>query len=237
MGLEVNLVSPGVESDLRPKTSDQHQFAYSWQKGVEYLKEKDSILKPILLSYHGERLQPSPDAFTTLTNAIIGQQISVHAAEAVWTRLVQRFGNSKRLLQPYRIFLASDEELKACGLSKQKIVTLRGICQAFLDGALAFSDWMSQDDETIFHTLIKLRGIGPWTAHMFMIFHLGRLDILPKEDLGLIKSYQVVYSMKNLDRRTLIQHLIEHAQIYWKPFRTVATWYLWRVLDPVVVAY
>ncbi len=211
-------------------------FQDEWNQAVAFLAASDPVLQPVLEAYKGEILHRSPDALSTLMNAVVGQQVSVHAAEAIWQRLLARFKGRGGVISGPRLAAASDEELRACGLSRQKIAYLRGIVQEFREGFFSNPEWRNLDDASILQHLVKLKGVGTWTAHMLMIFHLGRLDILPDEDLGLIKSFKKVYGFDGIDREGLRRRLREQAQL-WRPYRTVATWYLWRVLDPLVVAY
>lgn len=210
-------------------------FQSLWDEGVDVLTSRDPLLSPVLSAHRGERLRPSPDALTTLANAIVGQQISVHAAESVWSRLVERYGRS-RILDPQRLGQATTEDLRACGLSRKKAEFLLAAADAFERGDLADGQWKDLPDREVFERLQRLPGVGPWTAHMVMIFHLGRLDVLPTEDLGLLKAFRAVCGAPH-DARDAKRALQERAEHLWRPYRTVATWYLWRYLDPVPVAY
>lgn len=210
-------------------------FQALWDAGVDVLTSRDPLLSPVLAAHRGERLRPSPDALTTLANAIVGQQISVHAAESVWSRLVERYGQ-RRILDPRKLGLASVEDLRACGLSWKKAESLLVAARAFTQGDFADDVWKGMPDREVFEVLQRLPGVGPWTAHMVMIFHLGRLDVLPTEDLGLLKAFREVCGAP-LDTRDAKRALQERAERLWRPYRTVATWYLWRYLDPVPVAY
>lgn len=214
----------------------ENLFIATWNKAVDYLGDRDPRLKPVLEAYRGDILKPSTDALSTLINAVVGQQISVHAAEAVWKRLLEKFCGRPGVISGQRLAAAPDEELRACGLSRQKILYLRGIVQEFSVGTFSHPEWRRLDDASLLHKLKTLKGVGSWTAHMVLIFHLGRFDVLPDEDLGLLKSYQKVWELDDLDRKALREKLRQHSEI-WRPYRTVAVWYLWRILDPMVVAY
>lgn len=206
-----------------------------WNEAVRVLGERDAFLCPIIEKHRTESLSGSGDAFTTLANAIVGQQISVAAAAGIWKRLVARY--SDRLLAPATLAEAAIEELRACGLSLRKAEYMIGLARAFRDGSLReelFDTW--SDDEVRDH-LTALRGIGPWTAEMFLIFHLRRPDVLPLGDIGLQRAAKRLYGWPEGETAPLLrQRLIELGDT-WRPFRTVAVWYLWRDLDAEPVVY
>lgn len=211
-------------------------FREAWEKACLELQERDPVLGELIRRYRDQALRPSGDAFTTLANAIVGQQISIHAAAAVWQRLLEACGQGK-LLHRGQVLRTSRETLRAVGLSERKITYLQALAWEFEEGALAAETWHQWSDRDLMAFLQRLRGVGRWTAHMFLIFHLGRLDVLPSEDLGLLKAFERHYGPFAGDRQALRQALESHAERHWAPYRTVATWYLWRDLDPVVVEY
>ncbi len=200
-----------------------------WQEAKEYLTAQDNVLAYLIASYPSETMINYHDAFLTLFQAIIGQQISVNAAKAVTERLEILLGTISR-----ETYLAAEEKaLRQCGLSHQKISYITNICQGFEQGILTPQAWEDMSDLEVTKQLISIKGIGPWTAQMFLIFHLHRQDILPVSDLGLINAIQQHYGKENSLTKEQIQELSEP----WKPYRTVATWYLWRSLDPLPVQY
>ncbi|OHD11102.1 MAG: hypothetical protein A2Z96_02790 [Spirochaetes bacterium GWB1_48_6] len=200
-----------------------------WEKACSHLEVAEPRLAPLFQLYSTERLTGSGDGFQTLANAIVGQQISVKAAESIWKRLLQLLGEIK----PQVILDVSDMELRKAGLSIRKVEYLQGLAQAFLTGEIQPELWPSQDDHTVMNSLIKLKGIGPWTAQMFLIFHLHRPDILPLDDIGLLKAAARLYGKEG----KMLPQELELLSQAWRPWRTVATWYLWRSLDPVPVVY
>lgn len=208
-----------------------------WQSACSVLAGKDPVLSDLISRFGTEKLRPSSDAFTTLANAVIGQQISVTAAAAIWKRLVQLYPAGGGSLDLKRVEVAPVDDLRACGLSLRKAEYLKGLCLAFTDGVFHSSGWREWADEKLEEALVSLRGIGPWTAHMFLIFHLGRLDVLPKDDLGLLKAFRAGYTDGTPNFPEVKKLLVNHARENWKPYSTVATWFLWRGLDPEPVAY
>ncbi|ACK66423.1 DNA-3-methyladenine glycosylase II [Rippkaea orientalis PCC 8801] len=200
-----------------------------WVEAKEYLADKDKILAYLISLYPDETIINYHNPFYTLVKAIIGQQISVNAANAISKRLESLLGTIS-----IETYLAMDSEaLRQCGLSRPKISYITNIAQAFEQGILTPQIWPMMSDQEVISQLISIKGIGLWTAQMFLIFHLHRSDILPLADLGLINAIQRHYGQSQRLTKGEIQEL---SQV-WKPYRTVATWYLWRSLDPIPVQY
>ncbi|MGK7883877.1 MAG: DNA-3-methyladenine glycosylase [Crocosphaera sp.] len=200
-----------------------------WQEAKEYLSLNDAILADLIALYPSETMINYHDAFLTLVKAILGQQISVSAANAIYQRLESLLG--KITVENY---LESNAQLlRECGLSRQKIAYITNITQGFQDGILTPQRWPNMNDKEVMDQLTSIKGIGPWTAQMFLIFHLHRRDIFPMADLGLINAIQLHYGSE----KALSKGEIKELSQGWKPYRTVATWYLWRSLDPVPVQY
>lgn len=196
-----------------------------WEEAKIYLGEVDQTLGQVINAHRGdEGLVNRVDAFGTLIRAVVGQQISVKAADSVWGRFSQRFS-----VEPPALAGASVDDLRACGLSRQKVKYIRGIAEAFHTRAVHPYHWQDWPDDDIIGELVSLPGIGRWTAEMFLIFHLLRPDVLPVGDLGLLKGFEKTYQKERGDME-------KHAEV-WRPYRTVATWYLWRSLDPAAVEY
>jgi DNA-3-methyladenine glycosylase II len=180
-------------------------------------------------AYPDVSLTHSGNPFYTLVRSIVGQQISVKAAESVWGRLELLLSE----VTPQVYLKLAEDSLRNCGLSRQKIGYIRNIAEALENGILTPDQWSNMSDQEVSQQLIKVKGIGQWTAQMFLIFYLHRQDIFPLADLGLVNAIQKLYGQeKSLDRVEMIE-----LSARWQPFRTVATWYLWRSLDPVVVQY
>jgi DNA-3-methyladenine glycosylase II len=195
-----------------------------WEESKKTLSKNDSVMADIISQYKGDALIVRGDAFFTLTRASVGQQISVKAADAIWKRL-----ESMITLQPYSVLDATVEELRSIGLSGQKIRYLINIAEYFLEYNISKGFWDNMEDEEAIKHLTQTKGIGRWTAEMFLIFHLARPNVLPIDDIGLQKAVMQHYDVGKSD-------LKEHAE-RWQPYRSVATWYLWRSLDPIPVAY
>lgn len=169
------------------------------------------------------------DPFFTLARSIVGQQISVKAAQSVWDRLALAAGE----VAPGRILAMTTDELRACGLSARKCEYLRELSLGFQDGSLRSGDWPDWEDEAIIDNLVQVRGIGRWTAEMFLMFQLMRPNVLPLDDLGLRNAVSLHYGKG----RPLSVDRIRKIARPWSPWCTVATWYLWRSLNPVPVDY
>ena len=165
----------------------------------------------------------------TLARSIVGQQISVKAAQSVWDKLEKKL----KVINPLNIKKTHSNSLKSVGLSRQKVLYLKNLSMAFINKEIKINKWDKMNDEDIIQDLIQIKGIGRWTAEMFLIFNLCRTDILPLDDIGMIKGLCKIY---NLDYPINREKVIEIGK-KWKPYRSVATWYLWRSLDPIPVEY
>ncbi len=201
-----------------------------WREAKRDLASADAVMAGLTARYGPEGLVGQGNAFVTLTRSIIGQQISVRAAESIWQRLEQRVG----AVSPVAVAGHSEASLRAAGLTRQKAGYLRDLAIAFEDGSVGPTLWGdARDDETIIAAMRGVRGIGRWTAEMFLIFHLMRPDVLPLGDIGLRRATEQHYA----DGTRLTTEEIEAHAERWRPWRSVATWYLWRSLDPLPVAY
>ena len=200
-----------------------------WEKAKKELISKDKKLGKIITSYPKDFLFSKSDPFYTLARSIVGQQISVRAAQAVW----ERYEKKIKQVSPNKTLKMHFMTLKSCGLSRQKITYLKSLSRGFINKEIKPSNWSDYSDEEIINELIKIKGIGRWTAEMFLIFNLCRPDIFPADDLGLIKGICRCYKIKypiSKDRALKMSKK-------WKPWRSVATWYFWRSLDPIPVEY
>ncbi|MEO7055577.1 MAG: DNA-3-methyladenine glycosylase 2 family protein [Caldimonas sp.] len=179
------------------------------------------------------RLESRGDAFTTLARSIVGQQISVKAAQAVWDRFVALTAGSAHPLLPADVLALDAPQIRAAGLSARKVEYLCDLAQHFESGSVHVGQWRTMDDEAIIEELVAIRGIGRWTAEMFLIFHLLRPNVLPLDDVGLIKGISMNYFSGEPVSRAEAREVGDA----WSPYRSVATWYIWRSLDPLPVAY
>ena len=200
-----------------------------WKRATRELGAADPVMAALILRYKGLTLSSRGDAFQTLARSIIGQQISVKAAQSVWERFAAAVGD----MQPGRVLRLSVEELRGCGLSGQKVNYLRDLSARFAEGAIDVGRWHDMDDEALIDELTEVKGIGRWTAEMFLIFYLTRPDVFPLADIGLQRAMELHYNKG----RKLSDRRITTLGRLWSPWRSVATWYLWRSLDPVPVEY
>ncbi len=200
-----------------------------WENAKIELRKKDRKLAKIIENYPKDFLFSKSDPFYTLARSIVGQQISVKAAQAVWDRIENKLGKTTAS----NVYESHHMTLKSCGLSRQKITYLRSLSHSFLNNDINSKDLKYMNDEQIIEELVKIKGIGKWTAQMFLIFNLCRPDIFPADDLGLIKGICNCYGLEYPISK---EHAIKLSN-KWKPWRSVATWYFWRSLDPIPVEY
>jgi DNA-3-methyladenine glycosylase II len=200
-----------------------------WGEACKHLMKKDRVMKRLIPQFGQACLQTRGDAFATLARSVVGQQISIKAAQTVW----DRFARLPAQVTPSQVLKLKIDDMRAAGLSARKVEYLVDLALHFDSGLVHVDAWTAMNDEAIIDELVAIRGIGRWTAEMFLIFHLMRPDVLPLDDVGLIngisKSYFSGDAVSRSDAREVAQA--------WSPYRTVATWYIWRSLDPVPVAY
>jgi DNA-3-methyladenine glycosylase II len=207
-----------------------------WTRAKRALTQADPILGRIIAQHPRVSLISRGDPFVTLARSIVGQQISVKAADAVWSRFVAACPE----LKPAALLRKRSTTLRACGLSDRKVEYVRDLAAHFVSGRVDPTRFAQQSDDEIVGELTEIRGIGRWTAEMFLIFNLMRPNVLPLDDLGLLKAISRTYldgeSIELLLKREG-RGRIENLAAPWAPWRSVATWYLWRSLDPVPVEY
>ncbi len=200
-----------------------------WPDACKHLAKRDRVMKRLIPQFGDACLQSRGDAFTTLARSIVGQQISVKAAQTVW----DRFAKLPRRMLPASVLKLKVDDMREAGLSARKIEYLVDLALHFDSGAIHVDAWKSMDDDEIIAELVGIRGIGRWTAEMFLIFHLMRPNVLPLDDVGLINGISRNYFSGDPVSRSEAR---EVAQA-WEPFCSVATWYIWRSLDPLPVEY
>jgi DNA-3-methyladenine glycosylase II len=200
-----------------------------WDDARRHLTRKDRVMKRLIPQFGNACLESRGDAFTTLARSIVGQQISVKAAQTVW----DRFAVLPRKMIPSAVLRLKVDDMRSAGLSARKIEYLVDLALHFDSGSIEAQAWPGMDDEAIIAQLVGIRGIGRWTAEMFLIFHLMRPDVLPLDDMGLINGISMNYFSGDVVSRSDAREVAAA----WKPFCSVATWYIWRSLDPVPVAY
>jgi DNA-3-methyladenine glycosylase II len=201
-----------------------------WDEACRHLAKRDRVMKKLIPKFGDARLQSNGDAFTTLARSIVGQQVSTKSAQGVWRKLVAAVdGPDDELLLPAAVLQLATGVLKGIGLSARKVEYLCDLARHFSDGAVHVTQWHGMDDEAIIEELVAIRGIGRWTAEMFLIFHLLRPNVLPLDDPGLLRGISENYFSGEPVSRAEARELGDG----WAPYRSVATWYLWRSLDPV----
>ena len=200
-----------------------------WIRAKRALARRDKVLARIIRAHPRIALEPRGEPFFTLARSIVGQQISVKAAASIWARVVAL---APRML-PGEVVDAGHAKLIACGLSRRKAEYLAGLASQVLDGSLHVAAWAEMEDEAVIAELVRVRGIGRWTAEMFLMFCLLRPDVLPLDDLGLQRAIRLNY----FRGRSVSLRTMRKTASVWDPWRSVATWYLWRSLDPIPVEY
>lgn len=200
-----------------------------WQRATRALSKADPVMAGLIRAYPGVTLYSRGDPFQTLFRSIVGQQISVKAADSVWTRVCAAVTETT----PEAVLSVSVEGLRDCGLSQRKAEYARDLAAHFVSGRIHARDWPKMADEAVIAELTAVRGIGRWTAEMFLIFNLMRPDVFPVDDIGLQKAVWQHYFSGEKQPLGVLRAQGEQ----WGPWRTVATWYLWRSLDPVIVSY
>jgi DNA-3-methyladenine glycosylase II len=200
-----------------------------WDRAKRALARRDPAMAAVMRAHPKVYMAQRGEPFFTLTRAICGQQISVKAAQSIWDRLVLCCST----IEPKAILAKKRTELRACGLSERKVEYIADLAQHFDDGSIHMHKWPDMDDEAIIEELVQVRGIGRWTAEMFLMFNLLRPDVFPLDDLGLQKGIRLGY----FNNRQASMNRMKKLGESWRPWRSVATWYLWRSLDPVPVEY
>jgi len=200
-----------------------------WEDACKHLMKKDRVMKRLIPQFGDACLQTRGDAFVTLARSIVGQQISVKAAQTVW----DRFALLPKKITAGNVLKLKVDDMRAAGLSVRKVEYLVDLALHFDSGVVHVKAWEAMDDEAIIAELIAIRGIGRWTAEMFLIFHLMRPNILPLDDVGLINGISQSYFSGDVVSRSDAREVAAA----WAPYCSVATWYIWRSLDPVPVEY
>ncbi len=200
-----------------------------WNKGKSYLSNKDKVLKKLIQTYRNEYLNLNSNYFHSLINSIIGQQISVSAADSMKTK----FFKLKRNITPQTVSKLRTTDLRKCGLSRQKILYIRNISKFFLQNKNFIKNINKSSEEEIYNNLIEIKGVGNWTIHMFLMFSYGSSNIFPTGDLGFLKAISKLYKVQ----LPISERKLKLLYKKWSPYSSQATWYLWRSLDPIPVNY
>ena len=192
--------------------------------------KRDRIMKKLIPKHPDIWLTSRGNPFITLARSIVGQQISVKAAESVWQRFLLECGKRPT---PSSVQKAGMDNLRGAGLSARKAEYILDLSTHFSEKRVRPQKWATMEDEEVIAELTAIRGIGRWTAEMFLIFNLQRPDILPLDDVGLLNAISLHY----FSGEPVSRFEAREVSAAWQPWRTVATWYLWRSLDPVPVEY
>ncbi len=211
------------------KPISERQTPGFWEDACKHLVKKDRVMKRLIPQFGDACLETRGDAFVTLARSIVGQQISVKAAQTVW----DRFALLSRKMTPANVLKLKVDDMRSAGLSARKVEYLVDLALHFDNGALHVKSWDAMSDDEIVAELVAIRGIGRWTAEMFLIFYLMRPNVLPLDDVGLINGISVNYFSGDAVSRSDAREVAAA----WTPYCTVATWYIWRSLEPVPVGY
>jgi DNA-3-methyladenine glycosylase II len=197
------------------------------EQAAKHLSRVDPLLAPVIAQYGYCPIRPHHEYYQALTGEIIGQQLSVKAAASIRKRFEALFGNT--FPTPEEILLKSVEELRTVGLSQSKANYIRDLAQHIVDGKVRFDHLDALDNETVAQELTDVKGIGEWTAHMFLMFCMGRSDVLAYGDLGIRNAIKKRYRLESVPSPQDIQALATKNQ--WHPYETIACWYLWESLE------
>lgn len=198
-----------------------------WPEATAHLSKRDRVLRKLIRAYPEAEIVSRGDAFQTLARAIVGQQISVKAAQSIWGRFAKLAGK----VTPANVRALDEASLRGCGFSAQKAAYVKDLACRFDDGLVKPRRWGRMDDEAVLEELVQVKGIGRWTGEMFLIFHLKRPNVLPVDDLGLRRAMERLYNAG----KPLTREEMRHIGKPWRPYCSVGTWYLWRSLDDVAL--
>ena len=221
--------NPAPSKAASAPTKSALTFPVYWDDAKRELMKCDRVLRRIIPKFDGVSLTSRGDPFATLARSITGQQISVQAAQAVWERVVAAFPD----FTPVKLARAKVDQLRSCGLSQRKAEYILDLAAHFKRGGVETADWHRLDDDAVVAALTCIRGIGRWTAEMFLMFNLMRPDIFPVDDLGLRKAVSQHY----FSGESVTLSELREVGANWAPWRSVGTWYMWRSLDPLPVEY
>jgi DNA-3-methyladenine glycosylase II len=202
-------------------------LTYDAKAAVDHLRVADPTLAAVIESVGPLTLEPRDGAFRMLSRAIFFQQLAGPAARAILGRVLATLGTDEdNWYEPAALLSASDEQLRTAGLSRQKMAYLRDLADKFASGLLSEDGFEDLDDEEVIHRVSAVKGIGRWTGEMFLIFSLGRPDVLPVDDLGVRRGMQIAYGLTELPKPDEMRRIAEP----WRPYRSAGTWYMWRSL-------
>ena len=201
-----------------------------WYRAKKILSKRDPVLKKIIKKYNKGFLSTKNKPFLSLCRTIVGQQISTKAADSIWMRFAAKCGKK---VNPKTVLKLSNQNLKNAGLSRQKVSYLKNIAKNFKDKSFDIKELKKMNDEDAINYIIKLKGLGVWSAQMFLMFNLNRSDMYPTKDIGLLRAISINYKTTYPPSKRFLNKISDLH----KGYRTVFTWYMWRSIDPVDVEY
>lgn len=210
------------------KLNSENIFDERLKKAVRHLKRNDKKLAEVIKKVGHCTLKPQTAPFESIIDAIISQQLSMYSAQAIFNRFINYF-TTKNFPEPEDIIKANTEDLRQIGISYAKIRSIKDLSEKVLAGEIHLEKFNELSDAEIINELIKVKGIGRWTAHMFLIFSLGRMNVLPTEDLGIRKGIQILYRLRNLPDEKKVKLIAQKNN--WSPYCSIASWYIWRSLE------
>jgi DNA-3-methyladenine glycosylase II len=197
------------------------------REAAEYLMRSDKVLAPVITQHGLCTITPHTDYYRQLVSSVVGQQLSVKAAAAIRKRFVDMCGGT--FPTPQQILARNADELRAIGFSYAKAGYVHDIARRVLDGELVFEEFDNMSNDEIIKTLVAVKGVGEWTAHMFLMFCMARTDVLPVGDLGIRNGIRALYGFRDIPTPDDITDIAARNQ--WHPYETIASWYIWRSLD------
>ena len=201
-----------------------------WHKAKKILSKRDPVLKKIIKKYNKSNLSTKNNPFFSLCRTIIGQQISTKAADSIWSKFEKK---CKKKIKPKTILKLSNYNLKKAGLSRQKVKYLKNLAKNFKNKTFDIKALKEMSDEEAINYITKLKGLGIWSAQMFLMFNLNRPDLFPTKDIGLLRAISLNYKASYPPSNTLLNKISKRHAGY----RTVFTFYMWRSIDPAEVEY
>lgn len=203
------------------------RFEQKLRDAEKYIAKNDKKLAPVIKSSGPCRINPHSDHYGELVGSIVGQQLSSKAAATIWRRILDLFGG--KMPTPEQLLKIDGQKLRDAGVSWPKVGYMKDLAQHIIDGRLDLGHVSTMPNEQLIEQLTAVKGIGEWSAHMFMMFGLGRLDILPVGDLGIRKAIMQLYGLKEMPSAEQI--ITVSNKNHWHPYESVASWYLWQSLD------
>lgn len=218
--------STSTNSDNSPKIFKPLTLKGEVDIALQHLRDKDPLLATLIEAHRPPTFESSRSPFLSLSKSILYQQLAYKAAKSIYTRFVALFNGEDNIL-PDAVLAVSPQQLREIGVSYRKASYLRDLAEKYINGVLSDESIVEMDDETMVKMLTSVKGIGAWSVHMFMIFSLHKPDVLPVGDLGVRKGLQVLYGLKELPGALKMEEVCEK----WKPYRSVGSWYMWRLME------